>query len=161
MSDDLIHDIIVQPSYDYRDIEEGPTARGAHGMVLSFILRGPKGAISFDLGTDWMAHPLKQTFNWSAPKPWDRSDIPGLDYNQEKIFHSPMTQGCYSHSLTKDRGYWSGPSECNILGVPCYGDGGYMVADRVLAAMVAEGSEGLWREMRHLYDAWLGEESHG
>ena len=158
--EDFSHDIIVQPSYDYRESEEGPSSRGAHGTVLCFVLKGPLGAISFDLGTGWMAHPLTESFSWHRSKPWPRSDDPGMDYafDSSRIGY-PMTQGCYSHSPTKDRDYWTGPGDCNILGSQCYGDGGYIVADKVFKAMVEEGSEGLWREMHDLYDAWLGKEN--
>lgn len=158
MSEEFTHDIMARASYDHRETEDGPASRGADNMVLSFILRGPLGAISFDLGTGWMAHPLTRPFDWSRPKPWKRSDSPGRDYDIDQHFHDPQTRGCYSHSPTKDRDYWTGPGECNILGGPCYGDGGYMASDKVFAAMVEEGSDGLWREMRQLYDSWLGPE---
>lgn len=153
------HEIRVHPSYDHRD-EPGDN-RGCGSASLELILHGPKGALSCQIFTDWMAHPLTEPYHRGQTTPRPRIDRPGLDARTTG-HDGPSGAGVYSHSATQLKDYWLGPNACPILGGECYGDVGYLVSDHVLAAMVSEGDEGAWREMREIYDSWFSpdEDSH-
>lgn len=149
-SQGFTHEVRLIPSYDNRETDRGG---GACGVKLYFILRGPGAALTFKVITDWMARPLTEPFDWDAPKPWPRASEPGCDKGHVRTL---MDAGVSLHCPAKAKEWWLGPNECDVLGgLPCYGDTGMLVGAPVLAAMVAEGDEGLWREMREIYDAWM------
>jgi hypothetical protein len=144
---EFTHDVHFRASYDKREQPGG----GACGMTMEIILKGPLGAISFQIYTDWTSRPLLQTFNWNAPKPWNRGIAPGTDYGSSNL----MSGGVYLHCATQINPDWPGPHKCDILGGNCWGDMGYSIGDKVLDAMVTEGDVGLWREMEAIYTEWF------
>lgn len=152
-ADEFTTKVRIFPGYDYRD--EPNDQRGAHNLSMQFELVGPLGAISWTLNTGWMKNPLKGALAPGGPQ--DRADKPGADFRLRE--YSPSAGGVYSHSHAKAADWWLGPNECDILGGQCYGNSGYLVGDTVLAAMFDDGHEGVWRELRVLYDAWLEPEA--
>lgn len=143
------------PSYDYRD--DPDDQRGAGGATLTFILRGPLGAISADVQTYWMLRPhIGATPALYATKPLERGAKPGIDLSLRDA--SPSGRSVSSHCAEPLKDWWIGPQDCPILGVPCYGDTGYMVADQFLEALVGGGDDAAWQWLEECYAEWLGAE---
>jgi hypothetical protein len=146
--------IRIRDGYDYRD--DPKEQRGAHGMEIQFILRGPLGAITTAIGTGWMARPLRGSYN-RGMGPQNRYDRPGVDGRLSD--HFPTSQGIGSHCLEQRREYWFGPQDCDVIGGQCYGDHGYMVGDTFLAKLLGEGQEVAWAFLEELHNDWLVAES--
>jgi hypothetical protein len=140
----------VFPGYDHRD--DPRDTRGAHNLSIRFTIIGPLGAITWDLNTGWMERPLLGAYQANAGQQ-RRSDTPGADHRLRD--YSPRAGAVSSHAHDQLEDYWVGPQPCNVLGGECYGDTGYTIGDTVLAAMFKDGHDGIWRELRVIYDAWL------
>jgi len=158
--------IEAKAGYDYRD--DPADQRGCRGLELIFILRGPDGGgITWELLTGWMARPVRET-GWSifarrAPK---RSSKPGLDIILESGAHGAdlMAGPVDLHYPSQMHDWWLGPDDgCRVIagGGACWGDRGYVVGDKVLEALVADGDTGVWRELLEIYRAWTAPERGG
>jgi hypothetical protein len=154
--DELARNIRFRPSYDYRD--EPDDQRGCGSVIITFVLRGTLGAISTDILTGWMSRPyLGTAWPITVKGPLTPRDTkPGADL---LTGHKGLRSGgVFSHCAEQRRDWWYGPDECSILGVPCYGDKGYLVGDGFLDELVTGGDEAGWKWMRECYDEWLGPE---
>lgn len=147
---DFQREIRFCAGYDYRD--DPKDQRGAHGAELHFILRGPLGAISAVVSTGWMLRPLTGRY-MRHDGPQDRRDKPGVDGRLNDCF--PRGAYILSHALVQRQDWWSGPSDCDILGGKCYGDIGYTVSDTFLDRLLRDGEEGAFAFLAELHDAWL------
>lgn len=139
MSDRSERTVEFLPGYDYRNDPEN-SGRGCHGMDVMFILRVGQDAISWRLMTGWLPtadarHPLQGT--------------PSL------IQYDPNAGPVVIHSASKRQDWWSDGGICEyITADKCWGDIGYLVGDKVLSALASDGHEGVWAELRRIYDAW-------
>ena len=140
-------EIRVYDGYDRRD--EG---KGAHGMELHFVLHGPLGAIDAGINTGWVARPLVAGFVRGGVAQ-RRRDEPGVD--ARLVYDYPTGSSITSHCAEKREDWWFGPDECDIVGGPCYGDTGYLVADTFLRRLLGDGREAAWEFLRELHDSWL------
>ena len=153
---DFTREVKFYPSYDYRD--DPDDQRGCGGATFSFILRGPLGAISADVNTYWMLRPhIGATPALYATKPLQRATKPGLDRSMTS--NSPTGRMISSHCAEPLKDWWIGPQDCPILGVPCYGDSGYMIADRFVELLVGGGDEPAWEYLEECYVEWLAPEA--
>lgn len=149
---DLEHYIRAYAGYDYRD--EPDDQRGAHGLDLMIITKGPLGAVTCKIGTGWMLRPLAHGIVGRGPQ--ERRDKPGVD---RTLAGGPSGFGVASHSLTQDRDWWSETGPCEILeAATCWGETGYLVSDSVVEALVAGGDVAAFARLDELYAAWLGPE---
>jgi hypothetical protein len=150
---DLEHSIRAYAGYDYRD--EPHDDRGAHGLDLMLITKGPLGAITCRISTGWMLRPL--VLGMVRGDPQKRRKKPGVDGRTADLW--PSGSGVTSHSLTKERDYWSEIGPCDVLGVEaCWGDTGYVVADEVLWSLIFGGDEAAFAKLDEFYTSWLGPE---
>lgn len=155
---DLKREVRARASYDHRD--DPDAQRGAGGLVLSWIVSGPLGAVAADINTGWMARPyLGNRPAISAAKPLaPRGDKPGLDANLRDVY--PNGASVNSHCTVQRRDWWMGPDDgCSLVDGPCYGDHGYLVADAFLAALVGGGDEAAWKWLEECYAEWLSPET--
>ena len=151
-SDEFTREVKFYPSYDYRD--DPDDQRGCGGATFSFILRGPLGAISADVNTYWMLRPhIGTTPALYAPKPLQRGTKPGIDLSIRD--QSPTGRMISSHCAQPLVDWWIGLQDCPILGTPCYGNTGYLVADEFVEALVGGGDEAAWKYLHECYTAWL------
>ncbi len=121
-----------QPSKDY----------GIGSVRIWFYVIGPKGAVQWQIGTDWYppsarAH-LKE-MGWPSeydcrdamrPKGWD------LGYHAKEPQYedqSPMTY------------------ECQVVGGKCYYDGSGLNADLLIEGFISGGTEWLWPQLEEYY----------
>jgi hypothetical protein len=126
---------------------------GIHGVEMRFVLKGPRGAVSFLLYTNWqLPHVTRETDERTAAKALAGGDI-------------AVALRCLYHPIPADRGYHSpvplyegqralGP--CPYLdGAPCYYDGSSLNARVVFEALLREGGEGVWKELEYYYRSAL------
>jgi hypothetical protein len=156
MADEFTREVRFRASYDHRD--EPNDQRGCSGVIITFILKGPLGAISTDIVTSWMSRPyLGTTWPIDVQGPLTpRGTEPGVDLLTGP--KSLRSAGVISHCAEQRREWWFGPDECSILGAPCYGDKGYLVGDAFLEELVSGGDEAAWKWLEETYAEWLGPE---
>lgn len=120
---------------------------GIHGVTMIFMLKGPAGMVQFVLFTNWhLPHVTKETDARTLAK-------------ARAGFLQDVDLRCFYHPMAADLGYHSPkpmfegqePRECPYLdGQPCYYDGSGLNAERVYDVLLAEGGEGVWRELEFL-----------
>lgn len=157
MSADLTREVRFEKGYDYRDVPND--GRGAHGMDIRFILRGPRGAIACKVSTGWMVNPLVGRFSRSGNN--ERRRGVGLDLGVWD--HYPSGSGIAAHVAEPPAGKdWLGPDDCDVLpGGRCYGDVGYLVADEFVLRLVRDGEDAAWDFLAEIYADWLSPAAEG
>lgn len=125
----------VSGAYDKRHPEPSKNY-GIGACRIWFILKGPKGAVQFQVGTDWylpeVQKELLDKFPRNAltqPQGWD------VGYHSPK----PMYEG------------QTPMGECDILGCECYYDGSSLAADQWIPYFIAGGTEWLWSRLEEMY----------
>jgi len=143
--------------YDHRD--DIKDRRGCAGLSLIFVLRGPLGAITWELMTGLMRRPIADP-GWSiyANRVPKRSGHPGWDDVGHDSPH-PTVGPIASHCHEARHDYWAGPYPCDVLGGQCYGDVGYMVGDQAMEALLTGGQDAVFGVLREFHDEWLGPET--
>lgn len=133
------------PAYDRRSEDEKKNY-GVHGVTMWAVLRGPAGAITFTLFTNWHLKSVREERGGNK-------------------FCSP--NHCLNQPLPADLGYhspkplqdWQDPEEpfsksCEHLdGAPCWYDGSGLAAEDVFDYFVEGGEEALWGELERRYRA--------
>ena len=117
-------EITFAPAYDSRDQN-----RGIGAAIAIFILRGPKGAITWDLSTGWYRH----TDEVEPPTPM------GIDY------HKPRR---------RKPGEEVGKGCAALQGRPCKSEG-TACSEHVYYRLLQDGTDGVWEELEKYYVAWL------
>lgn len=118
---------------------DGPTkSEGIGDLKLTFWLRGPKGAVAWELLTGCFLPSTQKTLkasfflNPNTPTPG------AVDW------HSPVSlfDGQPSHL------------DCRLLGpgTPCYADAGHLLGNQAYEALVTGGEMALWLFLREKYD---------
>lgn len=126
----------VKPAYDKRNPNPAKNF-GIGACKIRFILKGPKGAVQFQIGTDWyLPHVQKElegrvrSLNGVNPE--------GLDvgyHAYEPQYDGQISMGC-----------------CEVLdGKECYYDGSGLWADELVPKFIAGGTEWLWKELEKIY----------
>jgi hypothetical protein len=112
---------------------------GIGGVKIRFVLVGPLGAIHFAINTNWYPAHIQE----EQHKDGHRSRYFGVTPDGSDVsYHSrvPMYEGQSRHEGCE----WLG-------GQPCYSDGSSLDSDRIRDILLAEGDEGVWREMEGWY----------
>lgn len=135
----------IRAAFDKRD----PTPQknyGIHGMDLQFFLRGPKGVIQFVIYTNWhLPHVEEEMLNKEVT---DTIDI------KCRFLPLPAIIGC--HSPVPKYEDQIPAALCPLLGrKDCYYYGSDLCAEDVFRVMVAEGRDGLSKELRKWYNMHL------
>jgi hypothetical protein len=149
---DFTREIKILPGYDHRDDPGGQG--GAHGCDMLLILAGELGAITAEISTGWMTRPLAGRMVRGQAQ--SRREKPGIDAGLVDQYPSGSYVG--SHSPIRRGEYDTVRDSCGHLGgAPCFSDGSYLAADRILDALVAGGSDAAFGEMAGLYRSWLAD----
>lgn len=148
--------VTVSPAFDGRPASKGGvqgwrkpsmkpddgtsnTDYGVGSCRITFLLKGPAGAVQFMVGTDWYPPHVQEaragkpraSYEIQRPHGWD------VGYHSRK----PMYEGQTS----------MGP--CDYLdGGECYYDGSGLRADEWIPVLLKEGSEGIWRLLEAEYE---------
>jgi hypothetical protein len=153
----LEHSIRAYKGYDYRD--DPNDQRGAHGLDLTLIAKGPEGAITARVGTGWMLRPLAGRYVRSSG-PQARHELPGVDAGLHGGY--PTGGPVVSHVPTRLKDWWQSSGPCDVLGLDeCFGDIGYLVGDDVLKALIEGGDEAAFAKLDEIYRAWILDEEPG
>lgn len=119
------------------------TNYGIGSVQIRFVLKGPKGAIQFLVGTDWYP-PHVQQATFDNPRAWRNTYFQIRPDGWDVGYHSltPMYDGQNTVS-----------DSCEYLdGKPCYYDGSSLRADTwVKEILLKEGSDGVWKAMEKEY----------
>ena len=134
----------VAPAYDRQS--EG---YGVGACRITFVLKGPLGAVQFMIGTEWYTpsarehllnfpHTTKRCLEMK-PSGWD------VGYHSPK----PMYQG---HSPMG--------GTCELVeGGQCYYDGSGLMAEEWVEGFVSGGTKWLWPRLRSQYAEWFEDNS--
>lgn len=137
--DDLTREVVFNPGYNKR--AEG---KGVHGLEITFLVKGPHGAVAFEIDTGWVpGEPLIQ------PRPGYYPRANDLGYHSHRPSHAdelPCT------------------GDCRYIGGACYYGGTTSGAEPFLRLLINEGHEPVWKKLEQAYlevygqpDNFLGE----
>lgn len=139
----MTKEILFHPAWDKRNPDSSKDY-GIHCVELIFILKGEKGAVNFTLYT-----------NWYLPK--NRDNLVKND-RLFKYWREPMPADLGCHSLVPQYEGHSSIPNCKILdNKDCYYDGSTLNAEPVFETLIAEGSDGVWKELEEYYKQNFGE----
>lgn len=140
---DFKREVIVTPAYDFRpeqhpDKEHPGGGYGISSCRIFFVLIGPKGAVQFQIGTNWYTDSARvHLAKWPPdylhkrrqPEGWD------LGYHAMEPRYENQDQ-----------------MECQHLpGGKCYYDGSSLNADEMVEAFINGGTEWLWPHLEKYY----------
>jgi hypothetical protein len=150
--DGLRESVQFQPGYNCP--VAGGNGHGVHGMEITWLLRGPAGAVQLVFGTDWTPGELYPGHGISpdGTRGWKRAST-GLWSTD------PSGRGIGVHALVPQ--YQDHESaECGLLGgAPCFYDEGSSAADPLVPRFLAEGESVIWAELEERY-RWASELLH-
>lgn len=130
---DLETAITIQSAFSARDPNPSKDY-GIGGVTFRFYVRGPLGAVDWDLSTGWY---LPETHELHEQLGYDRS--------------APSGGAVTLHAATPR---WDGHeprSDCHTGINPCYGDVSYLAGDDVLGRLIKEGHDGVWAALGEWY----------
>lgn len=133
MSNEFEKIVHITPAYDQRN-----KGNGIGACRLLMVLKGPKGAVTFTMGTAWY---LPATMEWkevcigrSGPAGWE-------PIGHAVGYCSPVQLHVYDD-----------PKEnCEWLGCTCYGSIGYGISNEVKDILVSQGSDATWAWLEKYY----------
>jgi len=160
------------PAFDRRDPDPKKNY-GIHDVELRMVLKGEKGAVQFVLYTNWqLPHVAREERKRTAASGLDEM---GIKVRFEPMpadlgYHSPVPMYEGQEPIGATRVHWEDgefdgkrmklpkfePTDtfdpCPYLdGKPCYYDGSGLNAERIYNVLLAEGSDGVWRELESYY----------
>lgn len=129
----------VSPAYDRRS--EG---YGIGACRVTFVLKGPAGAVQFMIGTDWYVPSAREHLESFPAGRLDGQRKPmGCDVG----YHSPKPM-YEDHPPIR--------TKCELVeGGECYYDGSGLRADEWIEDFVAGGTPWLWPKLREEYAYWF------
>lgn len=129
-------DVQFTPAFDKRHADPEKNY-GIGAVEIRFILKGVEGAVQFVCYTNWYTQGVVAEKGLNLITSSDSLFKPhGFDLG----YHSP----------TPDRGYSKLP--CSVLEQGyCYYDGSSLAADNLVDVLIAEGSDGVWKELESYY----------
>lgn len=137
--------VFVSPAYDKRDPDPSKNY-GIGACRITFILKGPLGAVQFMIGTNWYPPHVQR-----EKRDWQRD----FDTRFDKIH--PQGWGIGYHSrVPVYEGQEPLKHDCDLVeGGTCYYDGSGLQAEEMIPHFIAGGTDWLWPELRRRYDEWL------
>jgi hypothetical protein len=146
--DGLEESVQFQPGYNCP--EPGWNGHGVHGMEITWLLRGPAGAVQIIFGTDWIPGELRPGHGISpdGSRGWKMHGQNGLWSTD------PQGRGIGIHSRRPQ--YESHKAErCGLLDGDCYYDECLSCADPLVPRFMAAGEQVVWDELESRYAALL------
>jgi len=114
---------------------------GIGGVTIQFILKGELGAVDVVFGTKWYL-------------PEIQIDL----FHKDKYFEvQPTGSGLWYHSPIPNSDGQEATHDCNIIGDPCYSGVTFLGSDPYRDALLAGGSDAVWRKLEEYYVERLGE----
>lgn len=137
----------------YVDTDTGPQSIGKHGMELEWLLRGPNGAVFFNLMTGWVPGEVGNEFKY-------RDNGSTRPTPHALYYPSSGRIGYHALSLQPDDEQWQGAApttkDCELAHRepgPCWSSVlGYGIADELMVEYVREGEQVIWDYLKKTYD---------
>jgi hypothetical protein len=144
---DMERRIAFYVGFDHTKFPEdcGGGGHGLHGMTMSWVLIGPKGAVNWDMYLN----------NWV---PGNTNSIGGV-LCQDPVSVIPAN-GILDDGMAWDLGYHTsvpspdlhGPNKCEFLSDhECYYDGSGLAAQPLLDAFLEHGPQAIWAALARFY----------
>lgn len=143
--DGLEESVQFQPGYNCPVMTM--QGHGVRGMEITWLLRGPAGAVQLVFSTDWIPGELYAGHGLSpgGSRGWQMSSS-GLWSTD------PNGRGIGVHSrVPQYEGHEAG--ECGLLHGPCFYDEHLSAADQFVPRFMADGEQVIWDELESRYAA--------
>lgn len=128
--------IVFMPAFSWRS-DTPSRDYGIGAMRMWFVLIGDKGAVQWQIGTDWHIEKARAALNGKPPI-WDPYKPTGYDLG----YHAPEPQFDGQNS-----------APCDILsGGTCYFDCSYVAADRLIEGFLNGGDDWVWNRLEAYYE---------
>lgn len=131
----------VSPAFDKRDPDPSKNY-GIGACRITFVLKGPLGAVQFMVGTDWYLPSVQRgQRDWQQDfdRRFDKIQPAGHDIG----YHSPKPRYDDQKPLRQD---------CELVeGGTCYYDGSSLQAEEMIPDFIAGGTTWLWPELERRY----------
>ena len=131
--------VLVSPAFDKRSADPKKNY-GIGACRITFILKGPLGAVQFMVGTDWyLPSTQREKRGWQYD--YDAKFDKIKPYGGDVGYHSPkpMYEG-------QDK-----MARCDIFPGGCYYDGSSLRADEWVPRFLAGGTDWLWPALEEEY----------
>ena len=138
MSSEFEKLVFVSPAFDKRS-DDPSKDYGISACQITFILKGPLGAVQFMIGTDWHLPDVqreRRQWQYNFDQQYDKIHPQGWDVG----YHSPRPMYC-DHKPMKN---------CYVLET-CYYDGSSLLAEDWVPQFIAGGTEWLWPALQQEY----------
>jgi hypothetical protein len=130
----------VQFTPGYNCPVPGGTGHGVHGMEVRWHLRGPAGAVSLAMVTDWL-----------PGERWPGHGLSPDGLNRTWDLY-PAGFGLSSHARRPQyEGHDLDMPDCPVIGGPCYSDVQLSGADEAVRRFIAEGEQAIWDALETAY----------
>lgn len=142
--DGLEESVQFQPGYNCQRMDM--QGHGVHGMEITWILRGPAGAVQLRFGTDWVPGELWPGHGISpdGSRGW-RMASSGLWSTD------PHGSGIGVHSHVPQYEDHEAEPICGLIGAPCYYDEALSAADPIVPLFMADGESAIWEALESRY----------
>jgi hypothetical protein len=140
--DGLERAVVFQPGYSGDRTADPRHSYGVHGMEITWFLRGPAGAVQFQIFTNWVPGELS---------PGHGLPPAGRRFERLPFEHYPMGTDLGYHSPVPHYEEQPGRDDCHILAGRCYYDGSGLAADRLVKEFVVKGEPAVWAELESYY----------
>jgi hypothetical protein len=143
--DGLEESVQFQPGYNCPVMTM--QGHGVHGMEITWLLKGPAGAVQLILGTDWTPGDLYpgHGIGPDGSRGWKRHD--GLWSSD------PGGRGIGTHTRFPQYEGHEPEGPCGLLNGQCFYNEQLSAADRLVPAFMADGEQVIWDELETRYAA--------
>lgn len=127
----------VQFTPGYNCPVPGGKGHGVHGMEITWILKGPGGAVQLSIASDWIPGKLYPGH--------------GLSPAGHRSGSFPMGFGVGCHTRHPQYEGHEPDGECGMTGRQCYYNHSFSGADPVLPEFMARGEQAIWDALEAEY----------
>lgn len=146
--DGLERAVLFQPGYNGDHDAEPRHNYGVHGMEITWLLRGPAGAVQLMIYTNWIPGELS---------PGHGLPPGGMAVPRAPFEHYPMSAGIGLHSPSPLYDDQHSRLDCRLLDGACYYDEALTASDHLAKRFVLEGEPAVWAEL----ESWYAEKLAG
>ena len=149
----LVREVLIRSAFDKRS-NNPKKDYGIGACRIFFIVKGKKGAIVVNFGTNWyLPSTIKEykegIYRNSLALRGKESFKTKIDLQKDS---EPITAWSWDcHSLKRTQEYEWKRNKCEFTGKHCYGDGSHIRAEDYLTLLFEKGSEGVFKQLEKDY----------
>jgi len=136
------HRIEWKPGFDKRS-DNPATNYGVGAMRIWFYVIGPKGAVQWQISTNWYPESARQHLN-------------RFPYSERDLTRAPEAWDLGYHSRTPRYEGHDKMDHCDLIEGGCYYDGSSLNAEPLVEGFIQGGTDWLWPKLedyyRHVFD---------